>query len=108
MSAEKSYVRQDEHGVLRVGQSRVMLDSVIAGFQQGHSPETIQQQYPALSLEEVYGSIAYYLANLQEINDYLQSQDAVWSGWKARCDERPSPVYDRLRALKRSGVAEPS
>jgi hypothetical protein len=28
MSTTKSYVRRDEHGVLRVGDSRVMLDSV--------------------------------------------------------------------------------
>jgi uncharacterized protein (DUF433 family) len=59
MSEEKSYVRVDEHGVLRVSDTRVMLDSVIAAFQQGHSPETIRQQYPALSLEEVYGSITH-------------------------------------------------
>jgi len=47
----------DETGVYRIGNTRVMLDSVLAGFQQGHSAETIRQQYPALSLEEVYGSI---------------------------------------------------
>ena len=48
-----SYVRKDDHGVLRVGETRVMLDSVVAGFHQGHSAETIAQQYPALTLEEV-------------------------------------------------------
>ena len=63
MSATTSYVRVDPHGVHRVADTRVMLDSVVAAFHQGNSPETIQQQYPALSLEEVCGSIAYYLAN---------------------------------------------
>ena len=58
MQLAKSYVRQDEHGVLRIGDTRVMLDSVIAAFHQGHSAETIAQQYPALQLEEVYGAIA--------------------------------------------------
>ena len=67
MRDEKPYVHTDEHGVLRVGATRVMLDAVIAAFQQGHSPETIRQQYPALSLEEVYGSIAYFLAHLDEV-----------------------------------------
>jgi len=56
-----SYIREDEHSVKRVGKTRVMLDSVVAAFQQGHSAETIAQQYPALTLEEIYGAIAYYL-----------------------------------------------
>jgi hypothetical protein len=54
---EKQYVRVDEQGVMRVGTTRVMLDALVAGFEQGHAPETIQQQFPALSLEEVYGAI---------------------------------------------------
>jgi uncharacterized protein (DUF433 family) len=59
MNEEKQYVRLDEHGAMRIGNSRVMLDSIVAGFEQGHSPETLQQQYPTLSLEEVYGAITY-------------------------------------------------
>jgi uncharacterized protein (DUF433 family) len=108
MSAEMAYVRQDDHGVLRVGTGRVMLDSVVAAFHQGHSPETIRQQYPALSLEEVYGSIAYYLAHVDEIHEYLQRQDAVWKEWQARCEGRPSAVVERLRALRRGGEREAS
>ena len=41
METAKIYVRQDEHGVLRVVETRVMLDSVVAAFNQGHSAETI-------------------------------------------------------------------
>ena len=40
----KSYVRVDEHDVMRVGKTRVMLDSIVPSFEQGCSPETIQQQ----------------------------------------------------------------
>jgi hypothetical protein len=39
---EKSYVWVDEHGVMRVGNTWVMLDAIVAGFAQGHSPATIQ------------------------------------------------------------------
>jgi hypothetical protein len=52
MTEERSYIRVDENGVYRVGTSRVMLDSVVAGFHLGHSAETIKQQYPVLTLEE--------------------------------------------------------
>jgi uncharacterized protein (DUF433 family) len=77
MNAEKRYVRVDEHGAMRIGNSRVVLDSMVAGFEQGHSPETLQQQYPRLSLEEVYGAITYYLAHTDEVRAYLKRQDEV-------------------------------
>ena len=108
MQSLKSYIHTDEHGVLRVGQTRVMLDSVIASFEQGHSAETIQQQYPALSLEEVYGAIAWYLANPTEVTQYLQQQQAVWARWHAKAAAQPSAVRQRLRALQEADVHEPS
>jgi uncharacterized protein (DUF433 family) len=106
MNQEKSYVRIDEGGVYRVGGTRVMLDSVVAAFHQGHSPETIKQQYPALTLEEVYGSLAYYLAHRPEVDAYLQRQDAVWEQWQTRSEQQTSPVVERLRALRKAGVSE--
>jgi uncharacterized protein (DUF433 family) len=105
---EKVYVGMDEGGVLRVGSGRVMLDSVVAAFAQGHSPETIRQQYPSLSLEEVYGAITYYLAHRNEVEQYLRRQDAVWEQWRARSEQTPGPVVERLRAIGRSRVSETS
>jgi uncharacterized protein (DUF433 family) len=98
MQTTNPYVRQDEHGVLRVGETRVMLDSVVAAFHQGHSPETVAQQYPALSLEEVYGAITYYLANKPEVDQYLRRQDEVWRQWRERASTVSSPVVQRLRS----------
>jgi len=93
-------VRVDEHGAMRIGNSRVMLDSIVAGFAQGHSPETLQQQYPALSLEEVYGAITYYLAHTDEVHAYLTRQDELWEAWRAMCASQSRPVVERLRALR--------
>ena len=101
----KSYVRTDENGVKRVADSRVMLDSIVAGFEEGHSAETIQQQYPALSLEEVYGAITYYLSHAEEVKEYLRAQGKVWDHWRAKSAERHSPVVDRLRALQKADVS---
>src|SRR5947199_3968099 len=106
MSDESVYVRQDENGVFRVGRTRVMLDSVVAAFHQGHSAETIKQQYPALTLEEVYGSITYYLSHAAEVEAYLQRQDAVWEQYRARSEKQSSPVVERLRALAKAGALE--
>ena len=102
MNEEKQYVRLDEHGAMRIGNSRVMLDSIVAGFEQGHSPETLQQQYPTLSLEEVYGAITYYLAHTDEVHTYLKRQDELWEAWRTKSATRSSPVVQRLRALRAS------
>ncbi|GMU22599.1 MAG: hypothetical protein AMXMBFR13_26840 [Phycisphaerae bacterium] len=102
MSTE--YVRQDEHGVLRVADTHVMLDSVVAGFERGHSAETIQNHYPALTLEQVYGAIAWYLGHPQEAEEYLRRQDAVWDQARQHSVENPSAVVERLRAMRRVGA----
>ena len=99
MQQARTYVRQDEHGVLRVGDTRVMLDSVVAAFHLGHSAETIAQQYPALTLEEVYGAIAHYLANQADVDQYLRNQEKVWKEWREKSNAAESPVVQRLRDL---------
>ena len=96
------YVRTDEHGVLRVGNTRVMLDSVVAAFEEGHSAESICDQYAALRLVEVYGAIAYYLANRDEVREYLRQQAAQWDALRDAARQQPSEVMQRLRALKQS------
>jgi uncharacterized protein (DUF433 family) len=108
MIASKSYVEEDSEGALRVGSLGVSRDSVVIAFEQGHSAETIQQLYPALSLEEVYGAIAYYLANRDEVHQYLKRQEQLWDESRERAAQNSSPVVQRLRALgKVPGSAAP-
>ena len=59
---QSSYVRNID-GAFQVGVANVSLDSIVFAFQDGLAAEAIQIQYPALTLEEVYGAITYYLAN---------------------------------------------
>ncbi len=68
MNSWRRYVEPDSPSVLQVASLSVSLDSVVVAIQEGHSPETIQQLYPALSLEEVYGAVAYYPANRNDVD----------------------------------------
>jgi uncharacterized protein (DUF433 family) len=92
-----SLIRKDEFGVFRVGNTHVMLDSVVAAFTQGHSPETIRQQYPALTLQQVYSAIAEYLGNREEFDAYLQRQDQIWLQARHDAEKQKSAVVERLR-----------
>jgi uncharacterized protein (DUF433 family) len=100
MTKPKTYIHEDPHGALRIAASDVSLDSVVIAFQQGQSAEAIQQSFPALSLEEVYGAIAYYLANRDDVHQYLKRQDALWDQHRKRAEQNPSDVVERLRALR--------
>lgn len=93
---------------MRVADTRVMLDSVVAGYKEGRSPESIRQEYPSLTLEQVYGAITYYLAHRDEVEAYLRKQDALWERLRREADKHPAPVVERLRALKRGATAERS
>lgn len=101
---DKSYVRTDEQGALRVGRTDVLLDCVLAAWQQGHSPEAIKSQYPAMSTEEVYGAITWCLAHPGEMDQYRRRQEAVWDRWRNRAQADARPVVARLRDLRKAGT----
>ncbi len=105
VAAAKDYVRVDECGVKRVGQTRVSLDSVVYAFRGGSSPEAIRNAYPALNLDEVYGAVAYYLARQSEIDAYLKEQQELSARVRQRADAERPPVVDRLRELIRAREA---
>lgn len=95
-----NYVSPDEHGAWRVGRARLLLDPVLAAWEQGHSPESIRAQFPALTLEEVYGAIAWCLAHAEEVSVYRQRQEQVWAETRAKAQAARYPVVERLRALQ--------
>jgi uncharacterized protein (DUF433 family) len=69
---KKSYV-QERDGQYWITGTHVLLDSVVLAFRQGLSAETIARQpLPSLTLEQVYGAIAFYLCNLQKIDEYMK------------------------------------
>lgn len=67
---QKEYVSKIE-GVYRVGATRVSLDSLIYLYLEGMSVESMVDSYPALTLKQVHGALAFYLANQKEIDAYL-------------------------------------
>ena len=85
-------LRLDAQGTIRVGRSRVTLDTVIAAHHQGASPETIARQYPAVTLAEVYGAIAYYLQHQAELDGYLRARLTEAAPLREELEDRFNPV----------------
>jgi uncharacterized protein (DUF433 family) len=93
----KEYIERRD-GSYYVAGSRVSLDSIVHAFRQGDSPETIAQNFELLSLGEIYGAIAYYLANQPEIDDYLTCQTEKWA--EGRRDSEPLPPSLRQKLMR--------
>ena len=53
----------DADGVVRVGATRVMLDTLVGAFSEGATAEEIVQQYPVLDLADVYAVLGLHPAN---------------------------------------------
>ena len=67
-------LRLDGDCVLRVGPSRVPLDTVIYAFKTGCSPEEILHKYPSLKLPDIYAVVTYYLWHQQVVDAYLEER----------------------------------
>jgi uncharacterized protein (DUF433 family) len=65
-------VEVDKHGVLRVGGTRVTLDTVVEAHREGLTPEEISESYDVLTPAQVYAAIGYYLENKDLVEAYLE------------------------------------
>jgi uncharacterized protein (DUF433 family) len=90
-------LRADERGGLRIGDSRVSLDTLIHEYENGADPEGIVHAYPTLRLADVYAVIAYYLRHQDEVNDYLRRREAEAAELRREIESR-QPGHADLRA----------
>ncbi|MBV8780132.1 MAG: DUF433 domain-containing protein [Phycisphaerae bacterium] len=106
MAAVESYIDIDKHGVNRVAGTRISIDSIVIAFQQGDSAEEIQRNFPVVTLEQVYGTITYYLAHRHEVDDYLQQRRENWEQLRAKSERMPSAAIERLRQARAAKVGQ--
>ena len=95
----KQYVEQKNEGYWLIN-SRVSLDSIVYAFLSGSSVENIVQSFPTLSLEQVYGAIAFYLANQKIIDAYLQESEAQYKKQHKTAQKQNTALYQKLAAAK--------
>jgi uncharacterized protein (DUF433 family) len=95
----------DVDGVIRVGETRVTLDTVIGAFLDGATAEEIIYQYPSLQLGDVYSVLGYYLRRRPEVDSYLQWRRDQIEKARQQNETRfdPAGVRDRLLARRVNG-----
>lgn len=102
IESEPIPLETDADGVVRVGGTRITLDTIVAAFSQGATAEEITHQYPALNLADVYAVIAYYLRQREAVESYLQHQQKESDNIRKQNESRfdPNGVRDRLLARR--------
>lgn len=101
-TTERIPVHTDADGVIRIGGTRVTLDTVVAAFEAGATAEEIVQQYPSVALADAYSVIAYYLRHRAELGEYLDRRREQAAEVRHENEQRfdPSGVRDRLLARR--------
>ncbi len=97
----KQYVEKRENCYYIVG-SRLLLDCIVYAFLEGLSPESIVESFPTATLEEVYGALAFYLANRAEIDEYLAEGEREQEKFRQTSRADNPLLFRRLQQAKRS------
>ena len=100
LSADPIPLRCDASGVLRIGDSRVTLDTLVHHYRDGASADEIALRFESLALPEIHAAIAYYLNHRRELDGYLARREEKASE-RRRDLEAGDPGSIRARLLAR-------
>jgi uncharacterized protein (DUF433 family) len=96
----KEYVEQREGGYFIKG-ARVSLDSVVYAFLRGESPEGIAESFPALGLEQIFGALAFYMANREIVDRYLSEGRLEFETLRQRARQANPALYAKLSEARK-------
>lgn len=97
---ERSEYIEQRNGGFYVAGTRVSLDSIVYSFKAGDSPETIRQNFSSLSLEQVYGAVAFFLAHEQEVDANIREGEAEIGRSVPPLSESRPELYARLERAR--------
>lgn len=106
VEAEPLPLEADPHGVLRVGGTRVTLDTVVGAFDAGAAPEEIVLRYDSLQLGDVYLVLGYYLRHRSEVEAYLKGRHQRAEERRAEAEAQLPWSDVRRRLLGRRGAGD--
>lgn len=94
---------RDAAGRLVVIGTRVPLDTLVAAFERGDSPEAIHESYPTVSLGDIYAVFTYCVRHRSDVNAYLAERAGKRADTRADVETRFPPEGLRAKLLARLG-----
>ena len=91
----------DPNGVVRVGGTRLTLETLVAAFDRGSTAEEICEDFPGLELSDVYAVLTYTLRHRPEVDRYLLDRRRAGDEIRREIESTPENRRLRERLLKR-------
>lgn len=95
----REYVELRDGGYWIAG-TRVSLDSMVYEFRKGASPESLARSFPVLTLEEVYGGLAFYLGHQREVDTVLAHSEGEFSALQKDAANAAPGIKAKLREAR--------
>ncbi len=106
LMADPVALRIDADGVLRIGASRVTLDTLVYHYRDGASADEIALRFESLGLPEIHAAIAYYLNHRVELDAYLAQRAIEATELRNQVESRQGGGAIRQRLIgRRTGAA---
>ena len=99
------YIEQRDGGYYLAG-TRISLDSVVCSFNEGNSPEAIQEDLPLLKRAQIYGAIAFYLERQAEIDEDLARTEREFEESTIPLQQANPALWEKLERA-RAKIGEP-
>ncbi len=97
--SQQTFIDQHAGGYWVAG-TRVSLDSIVYAFLNGQTAESIARSFDVLSLEQVYGAIAFYLNRRSEIDAYLEQGREVFDRQHRAARDADEAFYKKIEEAR--------
>ena len=77
-------LKYDAHGTVRVGGTRVTLETIVGIYKQGASAEELAQDFPTVPLADIHATLSYYLRHQADVDDYMREVDRRAAEFRSR------------------------
>ena len=95
---------QWEDGSVRVQGTRLLLAMIVSQFQQGYTPDKINDSFPSASVTQIKAVIDWYLNNKSAADAYLEEEEAEGERLWLQIQSRPEYKAFRKELERRREV----
>lgn len=100
-------LRVTKEGVVRVGNTRIPLETVIEMFHEGASAEQVVDSFDVLSLADVFAVFSYYLNHRADVDDYMRESKEDAERVRREIEARQPDMFTlRQRLLERKAARQ--
>src|SRR5689334_3241492 len=105
LEVDPAPLRTGRDGTVRVGETRVPLETVVHAFNDGATAEEIAYRYPTLDLADIYATVTYYLRHQGAVDEYIRDQETRAMQLRRKLEaQQPDRRGLRERLLARRGA----